>query len=84
MQPGPFYFKTPMKCGIFGIMCDAIPQQVKYLIEEAVDVGKGANITISYMHHYFEKYELCETNRHLRPENCSGQNKNNFFIWYLA
>ena len=29
------YFKTPRKCAIFGIMCEAIPQQVNYLIDEA-------------------------------------------------
>ena len=28
MQPGPIYFKTPCKCDIFGMMCEAIPQQV--------------------------------------------------------
>ena len=34
MQPGPIYFKTPRKCGIFGVMCAAIPQQVNYLIDD--------------------------------------------------
>ena len=84
MQPGPIYFKTPRKCGIFGVMCEAIPQQVNYLIDEAVDVGKGANTTISYVHHYFENHGLGETDVHLHADNCSGQNKNNYFIWYLA
>ena len=27
-QPGPMYFLTPRKCGIFGICCAAIPRQV--------------------------------------------------------
>ena len=35
MQPGPIYFKTPRKCGIFGVMCEAVPRQVNYLIDEA-------------------------------------------------
>ncbi|XP_022777507.1 uncharacterized protein LOC111318922 [Stylophora pistillata] len=84
MQPGPIYFKTPRKCGIFGVMCKAIPRQVNYLIEEASDVGKGANTTISYVHHYFQNHGLGETQAHLHADNCSGQNKNNYFIWYLA
>lgn len=46
MQPGPIYFKTPHKCGIFGLMCEAVPQQVNYLTDEASDFGKGANGTI--------------------------------------
>lgn len=41
MQPGPIYFKTPRKCGIFGVMCEAIPRQVNYLTDEVSDVGKG-------------------------------------------
>ena len=72
------------KCGIFRVMCEAVPQQVNYLIDEAVDVGKGANTTISYMHHYFENHGLGETDVHLHADNCSGQNKNNYFICYLA
>lgn len=84
MQPGPIYFKTPRKCGIFGIMNEAIPRQVNYLIDEAVSVGKGANSTISYVHHYFANHGLGETHAHLHADNCSGQNKNNYFMWYLA
>ena len=44
MQSGPIYFKTPRKCGIFGVMCEVIPREVNYLIDEASDVSKGANI----------------------------------------
>ena len=50
MQPEPIYFKTPPKCGIFGVMCEGIPRQVNFLIDEAVSTGKGANATISYIH----------------------------------
>ena len=84
MQPGPIYFKTLRKCAIFGIMCEAIPQQVNYLIDEASDVGNGANTTIRYVHHFFEHYGLGETSVHLHADDCSGQNKNNYFVWYLA
>jgi len=33
LQPGPMYFLTPRKCGLFGINCEAIPRQVNYLID---------------------------------------------------
>ena len=65
-------------------MCEAIPQQVNFLIDEASATGKGANATISYVHYYLEKYGLGETDVHLHADNCSGQNKNNYFIWYLV
>ena len=45
-QTGPIYFKTPRKCGLFGICCEGLPRQINYLIDEAVTVGKGANATI--------------------------------------
>lgn len=57
---------------------------MNYLIDEASDVGKGANITIRYVHHYFENHGLGKTQAHLHADNCSGQNKNNYFLWYLA
>ncbi|KAK2549844.1 hypothetical protein P5673_029666 [Acropora cervicornis] len=84
MQPGPIYFKTPRKCGIFGVMCEAVPRQVNYLIDKAATVGKGANATISYVHHFFAQHGLGETEVHLHADNCAGQNKNNFFLWYFA
>ena len=59
---------------------------MNYLIDEASDVHKGANTTISYVHHYFENHGLGETCVHLHASNCSGKNKNknNYFIWYLT
>ena len=44
----------------------------------------GANTTISFLHHYFENHGLGENHVHLHADNCSGQNKNNYFMWYLA
>ena len=28
LQPGPIYFLTPRKCGLFGICCEGMPKQV--------------------------------------------------------
>ena len=52
LQPGPAYFLTARKCQIFGIACEPTGSQVNYLIDEADNVGKGANCTISLVHHY--------------------------------
>ena len=48
-----------------------------YLIDEAFNVGKGANSIISMLHHFGEKYV------HLHADNCVGQNKNRFLMYYL-
>ena len=76
-QPGPIYFLTPRKCGIFGVCCEAIPRQINYLIDEAIDVGKGANTVVSLLHHFCETHGLGEKHVHLHADNCVGQNKNN-------
>ena len=83
LQPGPMYFLTPRKCAIFGVCCEAIPRQVNYLIDEAVDIGKGANAVVSMLHHFFEVHGLGEKDVHLHADNCGGQNKNNIMVGYL-
>ena len=42
------------------------------------------NATISYIHHFFSHHGLGETGVHLHADNCAGQNKTNYFLWYLA
>ena len=79
-QPGPIYFKTLRKCGLFAICCEGIPRQVNYLIDKAVNVGKGANSTISYVHDFFTSHGVRETDTQINADNCGWQNKNNFVI----
>ena len=84
MQPGPIYFKVPRKVGIFGICCESLPRQVNFLIDEAGNVGKGVNATISYLHYFFANHGLGETEVLLHADNCCGQNKNSYVLWYLT
>ena len=39
---------------------------------------------ISYVHHFFHNYGMGEQKVQLHCDNCSGQNKNNYMMWYLA
>jgi hypothetical protein len=82
-QVGPIYFKSPRIAQLFGICCEALPQQVNYLIDEADFPGKGADVVISLLDHYFEHYGLKESHVLLTADNCVGQNKNNAVIQYL-
>ena len=50
--------------------------QVNYLIDKAVNTGKGANNIISMLHHFLATHNFGEANLHLHADNCSGQNKN--------
>ena len=82
-QPGPIFFKSPRKCGLFGVNSEGCGVQVNYLIDEAHSTGKGGNVVISLMHDYLENHSLVETDLHLHADNCAGQNKNNQMLWYL-
>ena len=81
-QPGPIYFKTPRKCALFGVCCEAVPRQANFLIDESALTGKGANSTISYVHYFFHCHGLGETKAQLHADNCGAQNKNSAFLWY--
>ena len=83
MQPGPVFFLTPRKLGIFGVHCEGVTQQVNYLVDESVVISKGSSAVISFIHHFLGQYGLGESHVHLHCDNCSGQNKNRFMMWYL-
>ena len=63
--------------------CEAQSSHVNYLIDESDDVGKGANTTISLVHHYLQTFGLKERHLKLHADTCVGQNKKNAFIHYL-
>ena len=56
---------------------------MNYLIDEDDDPGKGANSTISMLHHFLETHGVGEKALSLHADNCVGQNKNNFIMQYL-
>ncbi|KAI4788188.1 hypothetical protein KUCAC02_036010, partial [Chaenocephalus aceratus] len=83
LQPGPFTLWFPGR-GLVGVCCEGAPQQVNYLIDEAHCSSKGSNAVIAFLHHFFSQYGLGEKHVHLHCDNCSGQNKNRYLLWYLA
>ena len=53
-----------------------------YLIDEAENVGKGANTVVSLLHHYFDYWSFGEKDVVLQMDNGAGQNKNHTLIRY--
>ena len=52
-QPGPAYFKSARKCGMFGVACEPCSCQVNIVIDEDDGPGKGANVSVSMLDHFF-------------------------------
>ena len=84
LQPGPVYFMVPRKVGLFGVCCEGLPKQMNFCIDEAHLISKGSNAVISYLNYFFDNYGLGEMDTQLHCDNCSGQNKNRFMLWYCA
>ena len=74
------YFLTPRKCAVFSVCCESLPRQVNYLIDKAVDMGKGSNAIVSMQHYFFAHHGLGEKTVHLDADNCGGQNKNAIMV----
>lgn len=82
-QPGPIYFLTPFKIGLFGVMNDTFNYQGNYVIPESVVTGKGSNTVVSYLHDFLEADNCGITDLSLHADNCCAQNKNHTMIYYL-
>ena len=76
---GCLSFKVLQICSLFGVANEGLGTQVTYLINEIADCGKGSNVLITYVHDYLNKHCFGVSNLSLQADNCSGQNKNNFF-----
>ena len=74
---------TPRRCGLFGICAEAKFQQVNFLIDEHVSIGKDANTIISFLDHYLTKYGNGEQVLNIHADNCVGQNKNRYVLMYF-
>ena len=65
----------------FHLYCILI--QINYLIDEGQVIQKGSELVINLLDHFFSNWGMGEDHAELHADNCTGQNKNNFVIWYL-
>ncbi|KAF2895058.1 hypothetical protein ILUMI_11115 [Ignelater luminosus] len=70
------YFKAGRKRSSFESNDEKTGIQTNFLIDEANDIGKGPNATISMLHHYLETHPSVDT-LIVFADNCMSQNKNN-------
>jgi hypothetical protein len=91
-QIGSIFFKSPRKIHLFGV-CNTgnFPhtEQTNYVIDEAEmpddgKQGKGVNCTISLVWHAIQKYNRGEKKLVITCDNCVGQNKNNYSLFFYS
>lgn len=83
-QVGAIYFLTGYKIGLFGIAMEPLGKFILYIIPEACATGKGSDVVLSLLHHYFENFAIGETDTVCHADNCCGQNKNNVLMQYAC
>ncbi|PXF42478.1 hypothetical protein BWQ96_07787 [Gracilariopsis chorda] len=90
-QPGQLHFVTGLKFDIFGVSSSNEEKNYVFGVPEGHWPNeKTANVVISMLHHVLETQKATNAPgafaRHLKlhADNCAGQNKNRFVLWYLC
>lgn len=81
-QVGPIYFLTGYKVGFFGVAMEPLGKFTLYAIPEACATGKGSNIVLSLLHHYFDNFSVGDTESICPADNCCGENKIKYAMQY--
>jgi hypothetical protein len=81
-QLGGTFFLHMRNFHLFGICSVLENTQVCYTYDER-EAGKGSNEVISFLHDFFSSREIQTPNIKIHADNCKGQNKNKYVIWYL-
>ena len=79
---GTFYLhmRNFLLFGIFSVL-DNI--QLCYTYDER-EAAKGANEVISFLHDFLANRQIKTPNIRIHADNCRGQNKNKYMMWYLV
>ena len=82
-QLGGTYFlqmRNFLLCGIYSALENTM---MCYTYDER-EAGKGANEVISFLHNFLSTREIQTPNIRIHADNCRGQNKNKYVMWYLV
>jgi len=81
-QLGGTFYLHMRKFHLFGIYSILEKSQFFYTYDER-EAGKGANEVISFLHHFLANRTIQKPNIRIHADNCRGQNKNKYLMWYL-
>ena len=78
---GTFYLH--MRKFLLFCVCSVLEKsQVCYTYDER-EAGKGPNEVISFLHDFLVNRQIQSQDVRIHADNCTGQNKNKYVIWYL-
>lgn len=81
-QLGGTFYLHMRNFHLFGIDSVMENAQVCYTYDER-EAGKGSNEVISFLHEFLSTREAKTQSIMIHADNCTGQNKNKYVIWYL-
>ena len=82
-QLGGTFFLHMRNFHLFGIYSVLENTQVCYTYDER-EAGKGSNEVISFLHRFLSNRKIQTPNIRIHADNCRGQNKNKYVIWYIV
>lgn len=82
-QLGGTYFLQMRNFLLFGIY-SALDNTMLCCTYDEREAGKGANEVISFLHKFLCTRAIQTPNIRIHADNCRGQNKNKYVMWYLV
>ncbi len=79
---GTFYIHM-RKFLLFCVRSALENEQVCYTYDER-EAGKGPNEVISFLHQFLVNRKIQTPDIRIHADNCTGQNKNKYILWYLT
>lgn len=90
-QVGPLYYLVPYRVNVLGILDEHHKKQYNFLIGEGSTPGfdnsesHNANVILTSLDKLLSLDQLqLKSILRIQMDNCSGQNKNRYTIWYLV
>ena len=81
-QLGGTFYLHMRNFHLFGICSILENCQIFYTYDER-EAGKGADEVISFLHDFLVNRKIQSPDIRIHADNCTGQNKNKYVMWYL-
>ena len=87
---GPLFYVVPIRVNLLGILHEQGPIQHNFIIDEGSTPGAdngfchSVNVILTCLQNVLDTKTTLEDKLRLQMDNCAGQNKNHFVMWFLV